>query len=57
MLSKFKENLDNFKVTWKLFTAKTSGGRKINEKELVSFFKSMNDSIGMPGFADAEVHK
>jgi hypothetical protein len=56
VISKFKDNLEYFKVTWKEFSVRF-GGLKIKENQLIKFFKSMNEPLGMPESDDKDINK
>ena len=47
VIEKFKNNLEVFKETWKLFSARFVG-IKIKDTELIDFFRALKEPIGMP---------
>jgi len=56
IISKFKESLEDFKETWKAFSS-GYGGMKIKESQLISFFQSLKEPLGMQYRSRIDVQK
>jgi len=57
IISKFKRNLQNFKDTWRDFTQEKYNCLKIKESQLLRFFQTLKDPLGMPGIQEPDLKR